>query len=118
MISSLQNRFFHVFQSVDFELAAVLHPHFRLVALLPQKYDDDDDEAVFARKQRQTQDKTIRVLKIELKADERAGSSKNDPEEETKDDFFSSFFDVKQSPKGSATKLVKSLEEPSAKNNF
>ena len=62
LISSVQNRFSNVFQSVDFEPAAESHPHFRLFWLRWLK-NDDDDEAVFARKQRRIQNKIIGLLK-------------------------------------------------------
>ena len=39
------------------------------------------------------------------KAKERASSSKNELQEETKDDFFASLFEYKQGQKGGATKI-------------
>ena len=52
LFASAKNRFSDVFQSIDFKLAAVLHPHFCLSWLRWLEYSDDDDvEAIFARKQ-------------------------------------------------------------------
>ena len=61
----------------------------------------------------------IRLLAYlkELEADERASSSKNEPEEEKKHDFFGSLFKDKRCQKSSATKIAKSyLEKTLAKN--
>ena len=115
LISSVQNRFSNVFHCVDFELAAVLHPHFRLSWLY--WLENGDDEAVCLRKKSRLKNKIIDLLEKELKADERASSSEKEPEDEAEDDFFGSLFENKRSRKGSATTIAETyLEEPPAKN--
>lgn len=118
LIASVKNRFSDVFQSINFELAAALHPHFRLSWLRWLEYGDDDNaEAIFARKQRRIKNKIITLLEKELKADETSSSSENEPDEDGNDDFFGSLFVEKRNRKGSATEIAESfLDEPPTKN--
>ena len=103
---------------IDFELAAVLHSHFRLFWLRWLDYSEHEDvEAIFAQKQRRIKNKVITLLEKELEADETSSSSENEPHEDGKDDFFGSLFVDKRSRKRSATKIAASfLGETPTKN--
>ena len=54
--------------------------------------DNDDVEAIFARKQRRIKNKVITLLEKELETDETSSSRENVPDEDGKDDFFDSLF--------------------------
>ena len=112
LIDSIQKRFHEVLHCTEYELAAAIHPHFRLSWL---GWLDNNDEVAVIEKESQLERRLIDVVERQSRNHESSGEEVL--VEDPNDGFFGSLFESQKRRKTSIAKMVESyLRDPPNKD--
>ena len=106
LIDSIQKRFHEVLHCTEYELAAAIHPHFRLSWL---GWLDNNDEVAVIEKESQLERRLIDVVERQSRNHESSGEEVL--VEDPNDDFFGSLFESQKRRKTSIAKMERSSKQ-------